>query len=64
MNRKNSNEVLIKAKAAKEASSVLTNLDTRQKNAALSKVAKNIIRNTDNIIKVNKIQWRPPTSGW
>ena len=55
MNSKKSNEVLIKAKAAKKASSVLTNLDTRQKNAALSKVAKNIIRNTDNIIKVNKL---------
>ncbi|PZC40808.1 MAG: glutamate-5-semialdehyde dehydrogenase [Chloroflexi bacterium] len=48
------NELISKAIAAKEASLILSNTDTKQKNYALSIAAKNIYKNRKNIIKINK----------
>ncbi|MBR74191.1 MAG: glutamate-5-semialdehyde dehydrogenase [Dehalococcoidaceae bacterium] len=48
------NEVLIKAKAAKAASSILSNLSTKEKNKAISIASKNINKYADKIIQINK----------
>ena len=48
------NEVLTKAKAAKDASNFLANLSTKEKNNAISQAAKNINKYSDKIIQINK----------
>ncbi len=49
------NELILKGKRAKEASYELNNLSTEAKNRGLNSMAEALIKNTDEIVKANKL---------